>query len=112
MGKDAKTVELANEKTRELTRPAFRGRLYNEIERLKISLDDLGGRDVLRHVVDTRDSLIHSAGEVPIGAILRERKRLETVVERVLLALLNWRGPTNTPTRANRLSAVGSGPSA
>ena len=49
-----------------------------------------------------RNHLTHVHGEPPIGDIMVETRRLETIVERMLLKLLKWEGRTNTPTYTNR----------
>ena len=108
MGKDFQTVATVSEKIKELARPAFRRRLSEHLRRLNIKLDDIGGHDKLRDIIRVRNSLIHRAEEVSIQQIVQDRKRLETIVERVLLTLLNWPGSTNTPTLANRPVREGS----
>jgi hypothetical protein len=102
MGKDDETVTAIDEKRKELARPTFRRRLSQHLSRLRLDLSDIGGDGSLRKTIGIRDSLIHAADEPAIGQIVREQKRLETVVERVLLTLLDWQGPTNTPTLQNR----------
>lgn len=102
MGKDDETITAIDEKRKELARAAFRRRLSQHLRRLKLDLADIGGHGSLRETIGIRDSLTHAADEPAIGQIVQEHKRLETVVERVLLTLLNWRGPTNTPTLQNR----------
>jgi hypothetical protein len=102
MGKDNETITAVNEKKRELARPAFARRLPRNLARLGVDLTDIGGDASLREMIRIRDSLMHAADEPAIGRIDQEHKRLETVVERVLLTLLNWQGPTNTPTPGNR----------
>jgi hypothetical protein len=107
MGKDDETVTAIDEKRKELARPTFRSRLSRHLRRLRLDLADIGGADSLGETIRMRDSLIHAADEPAIGQIVQEQKRLETVVERVLLTLLNWRGPTNTPTLRNRSMPAG-----
>jgi hypothetical protein len=82
--------------------PLFVAGLSQHLRRLRLDLSDIGGDGSLRDTIGIRDSLIHAADEPGIGQVVQEHKRLETIVERVLLALLNWRGPTNTPTLQNR----------
>ncbi len=107
MGKNPQTVSVISAKISELARPAFRQRLNKHLKRLKVNLDDIGGHDALRCTIRIRNSLVHGAEEVAIAVIVQEQKRLQTVVERIMLALLDWRGPTNTPTLANRLAPAG-----
>jgi hypothetical protein len=107
MGKDTQTARVITEKIPELARPGFLRRFSEHLKRLKVDLDDIGGHDALRDTIKVRNSLIHSAEEVPIARMVREQKRLQTVVERTLLALLNWRRTTNTPTFANRMRQPG-----
>lgn len=107
MGKDPQTVSVVNGKIPELARPAFRRRLCKHLKRLKVDLDDIGGYSGLGDTIKIRDLLIHGAEEPCIAEMVQERRRLQTVVERVLLTLLGWRGSTNTPTFANRLTPNG-----
>jgi hypothetical protein len=49
-----------------------------------------------------RNLLTHEKGEVPIDEIDYETRRLETIVERMLLKLLSWSGKIRSPTYYNR----------
>jgi hypothetical protein len=102
MGKSPEQAGLIQEKRSELKRPPLRHKICRHLRTLSINLDDVGGDEGLRKMIRVRNRLTHDGEEVPIDEVVFETKRLETIVERMLLRLLGWSGDYHTPTSNNR----------
>ena len=102
IGKSPEQAELIQDKRSELRRPSLWHRVQCQMRILSISLDDVGGDEGLRKMIKVRNRLTHDGDEVPIDQVVFETKRLETIVERMLLRLLGWSSDQQTPTGANR----------
>ena len=85
-----------------LARHSFKHRLLRQLHLRRVGVEDIGGDQGLSSMIVVRNKLIHSGEHIDIEDIIREYGRFETVVERMLLRLLGWRGRTNTPTSTNR----------
>jgi hypothetical protein len=102
IGKTPKQMELMLAKRRELQRAPLMHRIKRHLCSLGIDISDIGGEGGLRTMARVRNLLAHEKGEVPIDKVVYETRRLETIVERMLLKLLSWSGKTRTPTYYNR----------
>jgi hypothetical protein len=103
MGKTPQQIELVLKKRRELQRAPLMHRIKQHLSALEIDVTDIGDVAGLRSLVDVRNLLAHEKGEVPIDEVIYETRRLETIVERILLKLLSWSGKIRSPTYYNRL---------
>lgn len=103
MGKTREQIELILAKRRELQRAPLLHRIKRHLSTLGIDISDIGGEAGLRSMVRVRNLLAHEKGEVPIDEVNYETRRLETIVERMLLKLLSWSGKIRSPTAYNRL---------
>jgi hypothetical protein len=102
MGKTPDQIELVLAKRGELLRAPLMHRLRRHLGALDIDVTDIGGPTRLNSMVGVRNHLTHEKGEPPIETVVRETRRLETIVERMLLKLLSWSGKNRTPTYYNR----------
>jgi hypothetical protein len=102
MQKTSDQIDLIEQKRGELQRPPLKHRINRHLTDLGIDISDIGGEEALGRMYRVRNHLTHVHGEPPIGEIMVETRRLETLVERMLLKLLNWQGKTHTPTSGNR----------
>jgi hypothetical protein len=101
IGKSADQIDLILQKRRELQRPPLKYRLRRHLHELGVILDDMDGEEGLGSMIRVRNLLTHEKGEVPVEEIVFETRRLETIVERMLLKLLSWSGKDHTPTHDN-----------
>lgn len=101
MKKTPEQMELILQKRGELQRPPLKHRISRHLGDLSIDISDIGGDAGLARMYRVRNRLTHAHGEVPIEEIMVETRRLETIVERMLLKLLKWEGKSRTPTRGN-----------
>lgn len=90
------------EKIGELRRATFQRKLLFLLKEKKIILDDIGGEQGIRRIIQTRNRLIHALDRTNVAAIAVEAARLETIFERITICILNWRRDHHTPTRLNR----------
>jgi len=102
MQKTDDQIGLIENKRAELQRPPLKHRVTRHLTALGIDIADIGGDAGLDRMYRVRNHLTRVHGEPPIGDIMVETRRLETIVERMLLKLLKWEGRTNTPTYTNR----------
>ena len=102
MQKTPEQMKLIQDKRTELQRPPLKHRIDRHLAALGVDISDIGGDAGLGRMYRVRNHLTHVHGEVPIEEIMVETRRLETIVERMLLKLLKWDGKTHTPTSVNR----------
>jgi hypothetical protein len=102
MGKTPAQIDLVLAKRSELQRVPLMYRITRHLSALEIDVTDIGGATGLSSMVGVRNHLTHRRGEVPIEKVICEIRRLETIVERMLLKLLSWSGNNRTPTYKNR----------
>lgn len=96
-------LEAIMEKIAELKRPTLKRRLRHYLSELGITYDDIGGDEGIDSMVNVRNRITHQHGQVAIEDIVREAGRLETIVERLLLALLGWTGKSRLSYANRRL---------
>ena len=102
MRKSTTQIDLIREKRAELQRYPLKHRVLRHLKPLRIDISDIGAEAGLVSMIKTRNLIAHSHGEVPIKTVVFERRRLETIVERMLLTLLGWKKHDHTPTYWNR----------
>lgn len=103
MGKPEEHIDQIIKRASNLSDPPLAYRLKRHLSVLKIDLADIGGEDGVGKMMQVRNRLVHAGKEPPIRQMDEERARLETILDRMFLRLLGWRGRDNTPTYVNRI---------
>ena len=88
---------LIKQKLSELNRPAFRtvlDRMFNNYAVQWTDLYPLGSKLTL---VKTRNELFHSSREIDINNLIKEKLRLQSLLERLLLSMLGWKDFSLSP---------------
>jgi hypothetical protein len=96
LGCDPK-LKLLKEKLPELNRPALRHTLDLLFKQYDVNWCDLYPKDNEFTLIKTRDRLFHSSSDLPIDLLGKEKLRLQSLLERLLLSMLGWKNPSHTP---------------
>jgi len=94
---EATVVEKVRRKIPELNRPSLRMILDHMLARYNVTWQDLYPQGGDFTLIRTRDNLFHSSAEIDIDLLIKEKHRLQALLERVILSMLGWSSHRNSP---------------
>jgi len=94
----SKARNMIRRKTRELNRPPLRYVLDVLFSRYDVVWKDIYPKGSDLTIIDTRNDLFHSSKDLDIDNLVRERDRLQALLERILLHMLGWDDISRSPT--------------
>lgn len=81
----------------ELNRPSLRYVLESLFSKYCITWEDLYPAAGSFTLIKTRDELFHSSRKIDMDSLVKERDRLQVLLERILLRLLGWEDLSRSP---------------
>ena len=81
----------------ELNRPSLRYVLESLLSKYRVTWEDLYPAAGQLTLIKTRDKLFHSSLEIDIDLLIKERDRLQALLERILLRMLGWDDISRSP---------------
>lgn len=94
----SKPRKVMNRKIRELNRPPLAYVLEKLFSRYDVEWRDLYPKGSDLTLVATRNDLFHSSQALNMDLVVRERDRLQALLERILLRMLGWDDISRSPT--------------
>jgi hypothetical protein len=86
-----------------LAQPDFLKQLEITLNANHVQFDDLGGVEALRSIYAARNRMFHSHRSSFEHLVVATAK-LETLLERMIISLLRWKGPVTSPTYSNQIT--------
>jgi len=96
----SKSRNIIKRKIRELNRPPLLYVLESLFSRYNVDWKDVYPKGSDLTLVKTRNDLFHSSQELDMDLLVRERDRLQALVERILLRMLGWNDISRSPTHS------------
>ena len=85
------------EKLRELNRPSLKSCLDVLMKNLDIDWEGIYSRNETPTIIETRDQLFHSSQALDLKYLIKETRRLQALVERIILSILGWKDFSRSP---------------
>jgi hypothetical protein len=99
---DEESIRIVSQKLGNLGQPDFLKQLQATMAANDVTYDDLGGTEALKLIYRTRNRIFHSHNS-SFDELVIATAKLETLLERIIISLLGWRGSITSPTYTNRM---------